>query len=128
MRKLLFPILGICALLTSCAKEAGEGGNSTIHGYVYGYDINSSGIVTDSGDAAGQKVYISYGDNTTIDDDVETSYTGEYEFRGLRKGTYTIFAYSQCDTCIFNQKVQTIKVEITDNKQEVIAPDLVIYD
>lgn len=128
MKKLLLPAISLCVFFASCTKEAGEGGNATIHGYVFGYDINSSGIVTDSGAAAGQKVYISYGDNTTIDDDVETSYTGEYEFRGLRKGTYTLFAYSQCDTCLFNQKVVSMKVEITENKQDVIAPDLVIYD
>lgn len=115
-------------LFTACSKEPGEGGNSVIRGKVFGYDINTSEVVTDSGYVGGLRVYISYGDNTTADNDVRTSYTGEYEFRGLRKGKYTIFTYSQCNGCLFNQEVKKTQVEITENKQEVEAPQLVIFD
>jgi len=115
-------------LLSSCAKEAGEGGSSTIKGRIYGYDINTSGVVTDSAVVQDVRVYISYGDNSTVDDDTRSSYTGEYVFRGLHKGKYTVFVYSQCNDCPFNQEVKKQVVEITEANQEVLVPDIVIFD
>jgi hypothetical protein len=127
--KLHFIILAFISLfVSSCAKEAGEGGSSTLKGRVYGYDINTSGIVTDSAAVQDARVFISYGDNTTVDDDTWSSFTGEYAFRGLQKGTYTIFVYSQCNDCPFNQEVKKQVVEITEKNQEVMVPDLVIFD
>lgn len=124
-----FLILAVFTLLFSaCSKEPGQGGNAIIKGKVYGYDINTSEVVTDSAFVGGHRVYISYGGNTTADDDVRTSYTGEYEFRGLRKGKYTIFTYSQCNDCPFNQEVKIVQAEVSENKQEVEAPLLVIFD
>lgn len=123
---LVLAVLGL--LFSACSKEPGRGGNSVIKGKVYGYDINTNDIVTDSSFVGGHRVYISYGNNTTADDDVRTSYTGEYEFRGLRKGKYTIFTYSQCNDCPFNQEVKLIQAEVSENKQEVEAPLLVIFD
>jgi hypothetical protein len=128
MLKRIIPALVIAMGLISCSKEAGEGGTSSIQGKIFGYDVNTSGIVTDSAYVQDARVYISYGDGTTVDDDVRTSYTGDYVFRGLRKGKYTIFVYSQCNSCPFNQEVVTQTVEITDNKQEVTAPDIKIFD
>lgn len=128
MLKRIIPVMAIAIGLISCSKEAGEGGTSSIQGKIFGYDVNTSGIVTDSAYVQDARVYISYGDGTTVDDDVRTSYTGEYIFRGLRKGKYTIFVYSQCNSCPFNQEVVKQTVEITDNKQEVTAPDLKIFD
>jgi hypothetical protein len=115
-------------LLSSCAKEAGEGGSSTIKGRIYGYDINTSGVVTDSAVVQDVRVYISYGDNSTVDDDTRSSYTGEYVFRGLHKGKYTVFVYSQCNDCPFNQEVKKQVVEITEKNEDVIVPDFVIFD
>ena len=128
MLKRFIPALVIAMSLISCSKEAGEGGTSSIQGKIFGYDVNTSGIVTDSAYVQDARVYISYGDGTTVDNDVRTSYTGDYIFRGLRKGKYTIFVYSQCNSCPFNQEVVKQTVEITDNKQEVTAPDLKIFD
>lgn len=120
--------LFIVVCLTSCAKDAGEGGTSSIQGKIFGYDVNTAEIVTDSAYVQDARVYITYGDGTTVDNDVRTSYTGDYIFRGLRKGIYTIFVYSQCNGCPFNQEVVKQTVEITENKQEVIVPDLKIFD
>ncbi len=120
--------LFIVVCLASCAKDAGEGGTSSIQGKIFGYDINAAGVVTDSAYVQDARVYISYGDGTTVDNDVRTSYTGDYIFRGLRKGIYTIFVYSQCNDCPFNQEVVKQTFEITENKQEVIVPDLKIFD
>jgi hypothetical protein len=123
---ILATIISFC--LISCSKEAGEGGSSTIKGKVFGYDINTSGVITDSAYVQDARVYISYGSSTTVDDDIRTSFTGDYIFRGLRKGTYTIFVYSQCNSCPFNQEVVKQTIEITDNRQEVVVPDFKIFD
>ena len=127
--KLQFTFLAFISLfVSSCAKEAGEGGSSTLKGRVYGYDINTSGVVTDSAAVQDARVFISYGDNTTVDDDTWSSFTGEYISRGLQKGRYTVFTYSQCNDCPFNQEVKKQVVEITEKNQEVMVPDLVIFD
>lgn len=120
----------ICGIIffVSCNKEPGEGGAGKISGKLFGYDVNNAGIVTDSGYAGGYRVYISYGTEGIANNDVRTSYNGQYEFAGLKKGTYTVFAYSQCDTCLFNQSSVKQTVTLSSNKDEVIVPDLVIYD
>jgi hypothetical protein len=128
LRSLFFTVFGFSLLLSSCAKEAGEGGSSTIKGRIYGYDINTSGVVTDSAVVQDARVFISYGENTTVDDDTRSSHTGEYIFRGLHKGKYTVFVYSQCNDCPFNQEVKKQIVEITEKKQEVVVSDIVIFD
>ena len=127
-RIIVFLFCAFSLLLGACAKEAGEGGSSSIKGRIYGYDINTSGAITDSAVVQDARVYISYGDNTTVDEDTRSSYTGEYVFRGLQKGKYTIFTYSQCNDCPFNQEVKKQVVEITEANQEVLVPDIVIFD
>lgn len=131
MTKLLFEYLIVIFFIlafTSCQKDPGEGGSGKITGKLYGYDINNNGVVTDSGYAGGYRVYISYGDEGFANNDVRTSFNGQYEFIGLRKGNYTVFAYSQCDTCLFNQATIKQTVMLNSNKDEVNAPDLVIFD
>lgn len=116
------------SITSACKKDAGQGGLASISGKVYGYDINSSGIVTDSGYVGDVKVYISYDDNQYADDDVNTSYTGEFSFQGLQKGKYTIYTYSKCDSCNFNQTPVIQEFEITSTKQDAMLPDFVIYN
>ncbi len=115
-------------LLNSCSVEPGEGGLAMIRGKVYGYDINSAGRILDSGYVGDTRVYIAYGNHTWADDDVRTSYNGEYAFRGLQKGKYTLWVFSQCDTCPFDLNYVKKEVEITSNKQELVVPDFIIFD
>ena len=118
----------VCLSLTSCSKEPGEGGSSSISGKVFGYDINTAGVITDSAYAGDYRVFISYGDEGTADNDIRTSYTGDYSFKGLQKGKYCVYVFSQCDTCVFNQNYLTQVVEITKNNQEIALPDFKIFD
>lgn len=128
MVKHFLQIIFICVLIISCSKEPGEGGTSSIKGKVFGYDINQSGNITDSAYVQDARVYISYGDSPHVDNDVRTSFTGDYIFRGLRKGKYTLFVYSQCNSCPFNQEVKVQTVEITKNRQEITANEFKIFD
>ncbi len=129
MRRTLFNSLYIISLLIlllpACRKTAGIGGNSTIQGKVKAiyYDVFGNEYTYY---ASKVDVYIIYGDEEYFGDDVETSYDGTYEFRYMRKGQYTIFAYSDCDTCLGDTRVEILKTEITNNNSIVKLDDLVI--
>ena len=128
--KIKYPLVvaALLFLFASCEKEAGEGGLATIKGKVYGYDYNASGVLHDSGYVGDIRVFISYGDHTWVDDDVRTSYTGEYAFRGLQKGKYKLSVISKCDSCNFNQEYKIQHAEITETDQELSLPDFIIRD
>lgn len=128
MIKQLIIILSIVALFASCSKDEGRGGLASIRGKVYGYDINTSNEITDSGYVANYDVFISYGTNSWVDDKTETSYTGDYSFDELTPGKYTLYVYSQCNSCIFNEESFVKEVEIKDSKEVLILPDFVIVD
>jgi len=118
-----------CLLLAACAKAPGEGGTSSIAGRVYVEDYNGQCQLTKAFYGPEVDVYIIYGDGNVYDDSFETSYDGGYEFRYLRKGTYTVFAYSECECdpdCDTDVKAIKKTVEITGRNQVVEAPDIVV--
>jgi hypothetical protein len=91
---LLIPSL----LLFSCSKEPGDGGRAEIRGAVLFQNVTSSG--SPDGDpypAVDERVYIIYGDGQYHDDDTRTGPYGEFRFPWLRKGTYRVYAISECD-------------------------------
>ncbi|MFN5213378.1 MAG: hypothetical protein ACK5DY_02065 [Bacteroidota bacterium] len=121
---LLLPLL-LFVSLSSCRKTAGSGGNSKIQGRIKAiyYDVFNNAYPYYAGK---EDVYIIYGDEEYFGDDVETSYDGTYEFPFLRKGKYTIFAYSDCDTCVGGLKPEFIQVDITENNSVIKLDDLII--
>lgn len=127
MKSLL--VFAVVALFvsTSCKQLPGDGGQATIYGKVYGYDLNNFGLVTDSGYVQDTRVFLSYGDNTWADDDVRTSYTGEYIFQYLHTGDYTVWVLNFCDTCTLNQAYDIRHVTISEPKETVEVPDLINY-
>jgi hypothetical protein len=108
----------------SCKKEAGPGGLATVHGKVFAVDVTTSGNLKDSGYIAEQKVYISVSGNPSFFDSKRTSYDGTYEFKWLRKGTYDVWAFSDCDTCVWKQQKVMKTVEVGSNKASVEVEDL----
>lgn len=127
MKKLVF-LTALFALFLSCNKTEGPGGTSSITGKVIVNDYNGAGttlLATYPGQD--ENVYIIYGnDNTTYNDKVSTSYDGTYRFDNLTKGTYKLYSYSKCNTCDSGVEEVVVTVEITDKKQVVTAPDIVI--
>lgn len=109
---------------TACEKEEGEGGQATITGKVYAYDIDNN-IKTDSGYIAGVRVYISYGNNTGVDDDTRTDASGIYSFKWLQKGTYKVWVVKECNTCPLDQDIDSEEIEITDKKGTETVRDLI---
>ena len=110
----------------ACEKPAGEGGTSSITGKVFMTEYNVNGIIIAQYYAAREDVFIVYGDNLIYDDRMETHHDGSYEFKYLRKGTYQIFAYSDCDTCAAPTQAILKQVETTENNQQVVVDDLAI--
>jgi hypothetical protein len=111
-------------IFLSCEKEEGKGGQATITGKVYAYDVDN-GIKTDSGYIAGVRVYISYGDNTGVDDNTRTDGSGIYTFNWLQKGTYKVWVVSECDTCPLGQNTDYELVEISEKKETKSVRDLI---
>lgn len=125
--KILF--ITILALsIIGCRKEAGEGGNSSITGKVKTMEYSNSGWLVGEYYTPEARVYIMYGNNTIYDDDMRTHFDGSYQFDFLYPGSYTVYAYSQCDTCTSGTEVVMETVEITDKNQVVEVSDLIVND
>lgn len=93
MKTYLFFSIVTVFLFSSCSKEEGEGGRSSITGTVHMTDI--TGGNQGEYNAPDYDVYIIYGDDDDIyDDDVKTNFDGTFEFKNLRKGSYRVFAYT----------------------------------
>ena len=125
MRAVLPFLLASLTLLPACSKEPGEGGKALIRGQVFAVDYNNN-----TGQPTGDeyfipeyRVYIRYGDGTFYDDDTRTGPSGEYEFRWLRPGDYTIFTYSECpDDCESGVELVSRTVQIDGNRDAVDVP------
>ena len=120
--KNIFLLVIIGLVITSCTKEEGEGGSSSIKGFVYEYKLNILGDTISPYAAADQDVFIIYGDDHTFyDDNIQTSYDGSFVFPYLQKGNYTVFVYEDCPTsdCPSGKKEILRTIEITKKKQTV---------
>ena len=117
------------AILTSCSKEEGEGGTSTIKGKVkvrlYDDFGNYKGIEYY---APEEDVYIIYGDDDIYSDRFRTNYDGGYRFQYLRQGKYTIFAYSDdlTGTELSGKVIVEKTVKITENDQQKTVEDIIL--
>jgi hypothetical protein len=129
IRVILMAILGLA--LISCEKPAGPGGTATIKGRIFAIDFDNTQRYEIGRDyAAGERVYIIYGDDNIVGDDVRTSTDGTFEFRYLTKGHYRIFVNS-LDTSgklkgNDSYKAVIREVDITAKNQTVNLEDIVI--
>ena len=129
MKKILnftFCITALLALFTSCNKE-GEGGTATIQGKVMTviHDNDNYNLATDTIVGAKTDVFIVYGDEVLYGDDMETGPDGSYCFRYLKKGTYTIFAYSTLAT---GEKIAVSETVTVKNGETVTVPTLYTHE
>lgn len=126
----------LCSFLfvSACKKGPGEGGTSSIKGSVHVKNYNSTFTVLNAEYAgAGEDVYIIYGDEIAIGDKQETNNEGEFEFKYLRPGKYTLYVYSKDSAAIAGgnanapEKTVVKEVEISGKNQEVEAPVFNIF-
>jgi len=136
MQRLIL-ILFIAFLISSCEKQAGEGGTSSIQGSVYKlstyFNVLTQQIDTISYQLDSKKdVYIIYSDdeNDFYDDNVETNWNGQYRFDNLRKGDYTLFVYADStDLLNISYDYPIFKhIKIDANNSTFTLSDFVIND
>ena len=136
MKKTLFFLI-LAVAFVSCEKDPGTGGAGTISGNVskeVRVVLTNPATELYTVPAADLEVYIVYGEHVSPDDKVVTDYNGDFEFRNLRKGKYTVYAYSMDTTgqnppTIDPTKMVVLKeVELTDNEDHAVVSDLTIYD
>ena len=124
-------ILITTVIFISCKKPPGEGGNSSIKGMLWVEDWNS-GFTIKNGEYAGydQDVYIIYGDEVSYSDKTKANYNGEFEFKYLRKGKYTVYVYSKDKTLQSKSGYISVvkEVEITAKKQTINIDQITIYN
>ncbi|MDG1933625.1 MAG: hypothetical protein P8I52_01900 [Flavobacteriales bacterium] len=135
MRVALF--LSIVFFMTSCDKDPGEGGTSSINGEVYKI-FTFQNPNTGNWDTsyyqldAGKDVFIIYSDNQSeiYDDKFETDYNGRYHFEYLRNGNYTIYTYAD-STDVSNVRYDYPvfrNIKITSSNSIMTAKDFVIEE
>jgi hypothetical protein len=124
----LLLIVAMALLLSSCLKEEGTGGTSSISGKVYAYDYDSEMVnLRAQYYAPDEEVFIIYGDDSIPSDKTNTSYDGSYRFEYLRPGTYTLFVYSNNIVTKLPPQLPIKKmVEIEPGNQDLIIEDIEI--
>lgn len=114
-------------LFAACKKVEGEGGSSSIKGKIHIKKYNTVGTLISEYDGAKENVYIIYGTgDNTYDDKMEASYDGTFEFKYLEKGTYTIFAYQDCNTCNSGKEAVIVSATIDKRKSSVDLGEIVL--
>lgn len=131
MKKTLFVFLvSSLFIYTSCKKQAGFGGNASIRGNVHAQRYNSTfTALLSEYNAKDYDVYIIPEGYVSPEERVRTNYEGNFEFRYLYPGKYTIYAYSKDSVILGGQDVAVRKeIEITKNNERVNADTLVIFE
>ena len=129
INKLITPLVLVflAMVAASCNTGEGSGGTGAIEGTVYkvlhpddNYNLQADTIL-----AAKEDVFLVYGTQQFYGDDEETDHTGFYQFKYLRPGTYTVYAYS---TLASGERVavpQTVEVQYG---KTTVSPDIYIHE
>ncbi len=117
--------LGFLALVMLSSCEEGPGGTGGITGLVMAREYDLYGNIFAEYPAGEQRVFLVFGQDSVIGEETRTHFSGRYQFDFLRKGHYSIYAYSYCSTCPGLQEVSLSEVEINKSGELVQAP--VIY-
>lgn len=91
---ILLPALALL-FFVSCKKQAGKGGDASISGTIAVKHYNSTFTEFISEyPGTDTYVYLIYDDDITYGQRIKTNYEGQFEFKYLYKGDYTVYLYS----------------------------------
>ena len=127
--KILLFLTAAVLFTSSCEKDPGVGGNSTITGKIYVREYNKDFTELEAEYyAADEDIFIIYGSGTVPDDDLKTGPGGDFAFQYLRPGKYILYAYSadSAGTSASGTIPVYREVEITEKKQTVDAGTIII--
>lgn len=123
--KFLSLIFALVLVLSACSKEPGFGGLSTVSGKVYAkdYKANDPTVIEAEGYTANMKIVLSVDGSGKVLKETRTDLNGSFKFEELRKGSYSIWTFSDCDLCTNNDSLVVQTFEITKRKEDVLLPD-----
>ncbi len=124
---ILLSLFGLL-LLPSCKQPEGYGGTSHIRGtiQVHYYDTSFSVLLFEQA-AQDEDVFLSFGESNIVDDDVETSYSGEFAFEYLFPGNYKIYYYSLDPNAHHLEKVEFIIPVELKRGEDLDLGELILY-
>ncbi len=124
-------LVGLLLLTSSCKKEPGIGGDASIKGNVFVKNYNSTfTTLINEYPGADVYVYLIFGSDVSYSKRIKTTYDGQFEFKYLYQGDYTVYAYSLDSTLTVPSGTIPIiqKVTITERKQQVDVGTLNIFE
>jgi hypothetical protein len=121
-------------IITIAANDFGPVADAENMQTPFGVDVAVQGAGGTTGAVTGvegpmveERVYLVYGDDDFYSESVRTDQDGNYQFKGLNKGKYTIYAFSTDTTNANGFSIQKeVEAEITKNKQVVEAEEIYI--
>lgn len=130
IRNILKFFLGFAILLqVACNKEEGTGGEASIKGVVYikQFDRVNKKLLGQV-PASGEDIFISYGNNNTVDDRLRIGPDGSFEFNYLRKGEYKIFVYSDDSINYTNNSTTILRIiNVSGTEKKHVNDTIFIY-
>jgi hypothetical protein len=124
-------LLAWMLIACSCEKPAGPGGTAAIKGKVFAknFDMYAMNVISEYY-IPGESVYICYGTDNAVRNNVKTSTDGSFQFLFLNKGHYKIFATSRDTSIHVKNSKKTIPVivelDISGITQTVNLSDIII--
>ncbi len=101
----------------ACTQEEGPGGNSHIKGCliekVYNQDFS---LLLEERPAKDMDVFLLFGEQKNVGDDVKTSYTGDFYFQYLWPGSYKLYYFSQDSSDLGLEKEVITEIELLKNQ------------
>lgn len=115
----LLLLFAVTTFLSNCEKVEGEGGNSSISGRII-YKVYNSNFTVFQGTvpAKEEEVFILYGNSSGVSNRERTDFEGDFTFRYLYPGNYTIFMYAGDSTRTALDGKQVVKFEVNLKKNQ----------
>ena len=93
-----------------------------------GKDNTTEGTTYTEGPIVDNRVYLIYGDDAFYSEDTRSDAEGNYQFRNLNRGDYTVFAYSIDTLNPDDEPVAVMHSVIINERKEIVqAPGIFIY-
>ncbi len=126
LTKYLCAIIATFFILNSCKKVEGKGGKLSIKGSVLTRFYNKDTYkFTQQKVGSDVEVYIIYGDQVGYGDRTRTDINGNFEFKYLQAGDYTIYTYSKDSTGVSPDEQVSVSQKVSLSSSTTI-PTLTI--
>lgn len=119
-----------CLLLCcwSCKKQEGFGGNARLRGNVHVLDYNTTfTLLLGEYPAIDESVYLVLGNDLSYTERIRTNPQGDFEFKYLYPGTYTVYTYSNDSSFLLPQVAVSRTLTIEDKDAAVQLDTMIVF-